>query len=120
MPFGLCGPRRKKLSATDESPASVTCLLKHPISRYYMHLNHDCLDERTSDSPADLVLSRVGSLSLWISPSPPWMSPARSWRIGEGHLEKERGGKWAANHFLSIERALYSSQRKDLPQMYSN
>ncbi|TNN58090.1 hypothetical protein EYF80_031689 [Liparis tanakae] len=47
-----------------------------------------------SDSPADLVLSRVGSRSLWSSPSPPWMSPARSWRVGEGHLDRDGGGKW--------------------------
>lgn len=40
-------------------------------------------------SPADLVLSRVGSLSLWISMSPPCISPVRSWRMGDGHLEDE-------------------------------
>lgn len=71
-------------------------LKKHYISRHCMHLNHDCL-------PADLVLSRVGSLSLWISPSPPWMSPARSWRIGEGHLQEERKGEQTVNYFLPAE-----------------
>lgn len=40
-------------------------------------------------SPADLVLSRVGSRSLWISVSPPCISPVRSWRMGDGHLEDE-------------------------------
>lgn len=76
------------------------------------------------DPPADLVLSRVGSLSLWTSPSPPWMSPARSWRIGEGHLQRERKRrKMDCKFFLSTEWTLYSTRKKasiDLPQMYSN
>ncbi|CAG6017685.1 unnamed protein product [Menidia menidia] len=65
--------------------------------RRYMLLNHACMNESDSDSPADLVLSRVGSLSLRISPSPPCMSPARSWRMGEGHLEQERTGKMTSD-----------------------
>lgn len=73
-------------------------------------------DDRTWDSPADLVLSRVGSLSLWISPSPPWMSPGRSWRTGEGQLEKDR---WYKSYFCQ-QRTLLNGEFTDVQHLDQN
>lgn len=84
-------------------------------------LSNHCTLYALWDLPADLVLSRVGSLSLWISPSPPWMSPASSWRIGDGQLQRENKG--GENDFLPLKRALYSIQTMlstDLAVMCSN
>lgn len=93
----------------------VTYLLKNTFVDILCSWVTTAKMKRIWDSPADLVLSRVGSLSRWISPSPPWMSPVRSWRIGEGHLEKEkRRGKLFSAHKVKF---VFQSERQ---QMRSN
>lgn len=106
VPFGLC--RVGKMQWEGNINHSPVCLNQMPFKTLFLDiLNIICswlIAAWMKDPPADLVLSRVGSLSLWISPSPPWMSPARSWRIGEGHLQRKRKRRKMGCHFFSVCR----------------